>query len=214
MLTSPKSHSGRTYPSLLHKNQLIDVNRLLEKCMDYCGQGFIKPIKPLKLFEAAHIEEAFRFMQKGQHIGKIVVSMPGDQKELPTSSTPQQLTLRPDVSYLLVGGLGGLGKSISTWMVENGARHITYLGRSAGMSEDDKKFFKELRSLGCTVETVIGSVSKLEDVKKAVHGGTIPVAGVIQMSMVLRVRLIVRTPMPEMNADETFLGSSTQRDGA
>ena len=97
-------------------------------------------------------------------------------------------------------------------MVENGARHIIYLGRSAGKSEDDKNLFKELRSLGCTVETVIGSVSKLEDVKKAVHGRTIPVAGVIQMSMVLRVRLVVRTRMPEMNADEIFLGSPSQRD--
>ena len=85
VLTSPKSHSGRTYLLLLHKNQLIIVNRLLETCMGYCGQGFIKPIKPLQLFEATHIEEAFRFMQKGQHIGKIVVSMPQDQKELPTS---------------------------------------------------------------------------------------------------------------------------------
>ena len=101
-------------------------------------------------------------------------------------------------------------KSLSTWMVENGARHIIYLDRSAGMSGDDRKFFKELRSLGCTVETVIGSVSKLEDVKKAVHGGTIPVAGVIQMSMMLMVRLTVRTPLPEMNADETFLGSPTE----
>ena len=196
------SHSGRTYLLQLHKNQLIIVNMVLEKCMHYCGKGFIKPIKPLKLFEAAHIEEVFRFMQKGQHIGKIVVSMPQDQKELPTSLTPQQLTLRLDVSYLLVGGLGGLGKSISTWMVANGARHIIYLGRSAGMSEDDKNFFKELRSLGCTVETVIGSVSKLEVVKKAIHGRTIPVVGVIQISMVLRVRLIVRTRMPKMNADE------------
>ena len=213
MPTSLKSHSGRTGPLLLHKDQLISLNRLLEKCMDYCSQGFIKPIKPLKLFDAAHIEEAFRFMQKGQHIGKIVVSMPGDQKELPTSLIPQQLTLRPDVSYLLVVGLGGLGKSISTWMVENGARHIIYLGLSAGMSEDDQKFFKELRSLGCTVETVIGSVSKLEDVMKAIHGGAIPVAGVIQMSMVLRVRRTLRTPMPKLNADETFLGSPTQGDG-
>ena len=195
------SHSGRTYQLQLHKNQLIIVNMVLEKCM-HCGKGFIKPIKPLKLFEAAHIEGVIRLMQKGQHIGKIVVSMPQDQKELPTSLTLKQLTLRPDVSYLLVGGLGGLGKSISTWMVENGARHIIYLGRSTGMSEDDKNFFKELQSLGCTLETVIGSVSKLEDVQKAVHRRTIPVVGVIQMSMVLRVRLIVRTRMTKMNADE------------
>ena len=157
--------------------------------MDYFRHGFIQPIKPLKLFDAVEIEEAFRFMQKGQHIGKIVVSMPQYQEELPTALTPQQLVLRPDGLYLLVGGLGGLGRSVSTWMVENGARHFVYLGRSAGMSEDDKAFFDELRSLGCTVDAVAGSVSKLEDVKKAVSRSTRPLAGVIQMSMILRVSL-------------------------
>ena len=197
---------------LLSIYQLIVLSRLLEKCMDYCGQGFIQPIKPVKLFEAAQIEEAFRFMQKGQHIGKIVVSMPQHQEELPTASNPQQLTLRPDVSYLLVGGLGGLGKSVSTWMVENGARNLVYLGRSAGMSEDDKIFFEELRSLGCTVDTVVGSVSKLEDVKKFVSRSTLPVAGVIQMSMVLRVRSTVQVQTLEMNANKTLLGSPSQRD--
>ena len=64
-----------------------------------------------------------------------------------------------------------------------------------------------------TAQTVIGSVSKLEDVEKAVHGHTIPVAGLIQMSMLLRVRLIVPPQIPKINADETSLGSSTERDG-
>ncbi len=39
--------------------------------------------------------------------------------------------LDPDVSYLITGGLGGLGLAAARWMVSRGARHLLLLGRSA-----------------------------------------------------------------------------------
>ena len=188
-------------PLLIVLCVLSTRSRLLEKCMDLYRQGLIQPIEPILTYEAAQIEEAFEFLQKGQHIGKIVVSIPEHQEGLPTAADPQQLTLRSDVSYLLVGGLGGLGKSISTWMVERGARNLIYLGRSAGVSNNDKTFFEELRSLGCSVNTVVGSVAKVEDVEKVVRTATRPVAGIIQMSMVLRVKSILSLHSSVVNAD-------------
>jgi D-arabinose 1-dehydrogenase-like Zn-dependent alcohol dehydrogenase len=43
--------------------------------LENCKRGFIKPIVSIKEFPAAQIEEAFRYMQKGQHVGQIVVNM-------------------------------------------------------------------------------------------------------------------------------------------
>lgn len=126
-------------------------------------------------------------MQKGQHIGKIVVKMPSDYSQLPTSNAHNQFSLRSDVSYLLVGGLGGLGQSISTWMVENGARHLIYLSRSGGKREDDVALVTELNAQGCTVQIIVGSVAKVDDVQRVINEAHFPIAGVIQMSMVLRV---------------------------
>jgi acyl transferase domain-containing protein len=37
---------------------------------------------------------------------------------------------RPDASYLVTGGLGGLGLQVARWMVEQGARRIVLVGRS------------------------------------------------------------------------------------
>ena len=33
-------------------------------------------------------------------------------------------TARPDASYLLVGGLGGLGLAFAAWLAQNGAKHL------------------------------------------------------------------------------------------
>ena len=61
--------------------------------------------------------------------------LPQDLRDL--QAKPSRLvraTFNPKAAYLLVGGLGGLGRAVSLWMAERGARHLTYLSRSAGDS--------------------------------------------------------------------------------
>ena len=165
----------------------LTLHSLLKQCMGFYRKKAIEPIKPMKVFGATQILDAFRYMQKGQHIGKIVVAMPEDPNELELTPVVQELALRPEASYLLVGGLGGLGRAISTWMVENGARSIIYLSRSAGQTDQDKAFFRELETQGCSVQAFPGSVNSLDDVKSVVEKSAAPIAGVMHMPMVLRV---------------------------
>jgi hypothetical protein len=155
--------------------------------MDFYRQGFIQPIKPIKVFEAAKIEDTFRYMQKGVHIGKIVVKMPEDPRDLQSKAVMKDIFLRPDASYLLIGGLGGLGQAIATWMVEHGARHLVFLSRSAGKSAAHKAFLYELETQGCSVQVFSGSVSNKEEVQNMVDNTFKPIAGVLQMSMMLKV---------------------------
>ncbi len=155
--------------------------------MEYYRHKAIGPIKPLKVFDATRIIDAFKYMQNGQHIGKIVVTMPKSPQELNVTAVKQEFHLRPEMSYFLVGGMGGLGRAISTWMVERGARNLIFLSRSAGKSESDKKFFRELEVQGCSVQAFCGSVTRLEDVQNAVENAAAPLAGVLHMSMVLKV---------------------------
>ena len=155
--------------------------------MLFYEQGHIKPIAPVKYFEAAHVEDAMRYMQKGSHIGKIVVTFPENPMELEATTHTKDLVLRPDVSYLSIGGLGGLGRSIASWMVEKGARHLIFLSRSAGSVTSEDPFIKELAARGCSVQTFSGSVSDPADVKRVVSSAAKPIAGVLQASMVLNV---------------------------
>ncbi|WP_327709283.1 type I polyketide synthase [Streptomyces sp. NBC_00464] len=50
----------------------------------------------------------------------------------PTGTAPDTgpAPLRPDASYLITGGLGGLGLTLAGWLADRGARHIVLTGRS------------------------------------------------------------------------------------
>ena len=132
-------------------------------------------------------------MQKGEHHGKMIIEMPLSSKDLPTDGVPRECTFRPDVSYLLVGGLGGLGKSVAIWMVEHGAKNLIFFSRSAGKSKADQEYLGELEALGCSSQTFAGDVSKIKEVRNVVDSAAKPIAGVMQMSMVLKVA----SPLPQ-----------------
>ncbi|KAI4094752.1 MAG: hypothetical protein LQ344_001997 [Seirophora lacunosa] len=173
---------------------------LLEQCMDLYSQGKIAPIKPINIFESAQLVDAFKYMQKGQHMGKIVVTMPGNREELSMTATKQELRLRSEASYLLVGGLGGLGRAVATWMVEHGARHLIFLSRSAGISDQDDNFFNELHVQGCSVQACRGSVTEIDEVRSAIDNAVAPIAGVMHMSMVIKDRAFLEFTHEEWNA--------------
>ena len=127
--------------------------------------------------------------QRGQHIGKLVVRIPADHSLLATTKARGSLSLRPDASYLLVGGLGGLGRCVSIWLAEHGAKNLVFFSRSGGgNSPETTALIEELAAVGCNAQIVVGSVARLEDVCHIITQARLPVAGVIQMSMVLRVR--------------------------
>jgi hypothetical protein len=156
--------------------------------MEFFEQGHISPIRPIKLFPVTQIEEAMRMMQKGTQLGKLVIQMPVDGKDLPSAPNIKILPVRPEVSYLLVGGLGGLGRSVATWLVEKGATCLCFFSRSAGKSDEDKAFMKELESQGCLTQAISGDVTVIGDVESAISNAHRPIAGILQMSMVLKVR--------------------------
>lgn len=129
-------------------------------------------------------------MQRGTHIGKLTVRMLDDLKDLPCAARNLELPLHSDASYLLVGGLGGVGRSIPSWLVENGARHLVFLSRS-GRSEKTEHFLQEVEALGCKVQVFADSVANIKDVKEVVAKAEKPIRGVIQLSMALQVSLIL-----------------------
>jgi acyl transferase domain-containing protein/surfactin synthase thioesterase subunit len=53
------------------------------------------------------------------------------------------ISIRGDATYVITGGLGGIGKSVARWLLSEGARNIVLVGRSA----DDEAKRRELASL-------------------------------------------------------------------
>ncbi|KAL9132080.1 MAG: hypothetical protein Q9217_000116 [Psora testacea] len=182
----------------------IILHRALQSVLDLFEKGHIGPIRPTKVYDAALTCDAFRYMQRGQHIGRICVSIrdSSETRSLGSGILARRTSLELDeeASYLLVGGLGGLGRAISTWMVEHGARHLIYLSRNAGVACDDQLFVGELTSMGCQVQVMRGSVTNMEDVQQAVSEAARPLKGILQMSMVLRDENFSKMTVDQWNA--------------
>ena len=99
------------------------------------------------------------------------------------------LLLRPDASYLIIGGLRGLCGSLAVYLARLGAKHLVILCRSGYKDEKSQAVLKDISTEGCEVELFEGDVSNAEDVNRAFRGASFPIRGVIQGAMVLRVRL-------------------------
>ena len=107
--------------------------------VEFYNQGKITPIRIGKSFNASEVRSALSYMHKGAHIGKIVIRT-RDEDNAPTfgnlqSPIKSNVIFNPRASYVLVGGLGGLGRAIAIWMVQRGARNLTFLFRTAGSQE-------------------------------------------------------------------------------
>lgn len=169
---------------------------IIKGTFDLQRQGVTRPILPLVTHPASEVETAFRLMQTGRHQGKIALSFAEEaQKQaVPVRRRHQamgsgSLNLDPGASYILAGGLGGLGRSLATLLVDNGARKLCFLSRSGAKSTEAQKLVSDLELRGVKVLTPICNVTDTDAVRRAVKvcGETLGrVKGVIQCAMVLR----------------------------
>ncbi|KAI0970067.1 KR domain-containing protein [Xylaria arbuscula] len=172
------------------QERLGKVANVLRRMMEFYHQGFIKPVVLAMVYPPSAIVDAMRYMQQGSHIGKIAISIRNEDTgefKVPSikPSYADSCMFDPAASYLLVGGLGGFGRSVSVWMAQRGAQYITFMSRHAGDSSEDNDLVRRLKSMGCSVQLVRGSVSNAKDVADAVSGTQNPLKGIVQLSMAL-----------------------------
>ncbi|PYH28781.1 type I polyketide synthase [Aspergillus neoniger CBS 115656] len=156
-------------------------------CFELFQKGQIRPIRPVHVFDTAQVKEAFRYLQTGKHMGKVVIQMTPDPAQLPCGPVKSKASFPANAAYLIVGGLGGIGRSVSRWLVEHGAREIVYLSPSAEKDEH-RKFIKELEVQGYGVSCVAGTVTDPADVQRAIGNCTNRLTGVVQMALNLQDR--------------------------
>jgi myxalamid-type polyketide synthase MxaE and MxaD len=68
-------------------------------------------------------EDQIALRRGHRYVARLVQRPPGAGKARP-------LRLRTDGSYLITGGLGGIGLEVARWMVEQGARRLILMGRT------------------------------------------------------------------------------------
>ena len=109
-----------------------------------------------------------------------------------THSAAGSVHINADRTYLITGGLGGIGLRVAAWLVEQGARHLVLLGRSRG-SPAAAQAIHSFEQAGVRILTARADVSDfdqlaavLDDMKAELP----PLAGVIHSAGTFADRLI------------------------
>jgi hypothetical protein len=168
------------------------LERAFESVMRLLESKTVRPIEPITSVSIQDVEGALRKLQSGKTVGKLVVTHGGYCQVRATHPPPRSDMLERDATYIIIGGTGGLGRSITRQMVRRGARHIVLLSRGGKMTDDVSKLLKESRKLGASIYVVPCDVSNERNVMelvKELQDDLPPIRGIIHAAMVLRVCL-------------------------
>ncbi|KAI9162660.1 reducing type I polyketide synthase [Paramyrothecium foliicola] len=165
------------------------VQSVMSEVFQLVADGEFHPSEPVQTHGVGQVEKAFRKLQSGKTTGKIVVEFrPDDMVEAMVTNRPRFL-FRPDASYVISGGLGGLGRTVARWFADRGARNLILLSRSGSESTQASNLIQELSDKGVTVATPVCDISDAMVVSSVIAEclqSMPPIRGCIQSAMLLR----------------------------
>ena len=130
---------------------LVPPDRILEMQTELLGlfaRGALRPL-PIRTWDVRRAKDAFRFMSRAQHIGKIVLTVP-------TGWDPQG-------TVLITGGTGGLGAALARHLVTaRGVRHLLLLSRRGEAAPGARELREELTAQGAEVTLAACEVADRE----------------------------------------------------
>lgn len=175
-------------PSLANEHPELKV-----RCIDLCptaqGSTHAEPAQVLAAMLAAELsadddEPEVLTGPAGRFVARLVPAPP-----LPVQRVP---VLPSDATYLVTGGLGGLGLHAAAWLVARGARHLLLVGRSPATSRADEAL-DALRNRGATIRAIVADVACPKQLAQALASAADlpPIRGVLHLAAVLDDGLLI-----------------------
>jgi NADPH:quinone reductase-like Zn-dependent oxidoreductase/acyl carrier protein len=162
-----------------------EVRQMYLEVLQRFEEGSFRPL-PSKSWSASQVEEAFRTMARGKHIGKVCITLKDPELRLRPRERRERLS--PEATYLVTGGLGGFGLEVARWLAEEGARHLVLLSRRGVQSEEAREVLAALRAQGVEVRAVAADVARHEDMERVlteVRQSMPPLRGIVHSAVVL-----------------------------
>ena len=159
---------------------------LLREMVAKFESGAWQPLET-RVTDLSESVEAFRTMAQARHIGKIVIAM-RDCANTPIAA--MRSAFDSDGTYLITGGLGGLGLKVARWMIERGARRLVLMSRRAPSAEIQQVIETLVRDSGADVRAEQADVSQRDEVARVLSSidrlrGVIHAAGVVDDALLL-----------------------------
>ncbi|KAI8423475.1 hypothetical protein MSG28_012596 [Choristoneura fumiferana] len=184
---------GILLDALFDESQEQSEKAAVMRCVsDGIVNGAVRPL-PTTVYADCQLEQAFRYMATGKHIGKVLIRI--REEESGGHSPPPRLLpalprtyMHPAKSYVLVGGLGGFGLELCDWLIKRGARTLILNSRSGVSTGYQAWRIRRWREKGVRVDvstsdatTAAGARALLGEAAR-----TAPVGGIFNLAAVLR----------------------------
>ncbi len=131
----------------LKQQDPVGPGAALKEVLARMATGELAPLRHTR-WPLTETSAAMGYMRAARHIGKIVLTMPA-------FGTGR---LRQDGTYLVTGGLGGIGCALAEWLAEHGAGVVVLNGRRTQDAAVDKAI-EALRARGFRIEVEIADVT-------------------------------------------------------
>lgn len=147
------------------------THEALTECVRICHERGKAPLHPISPYSISEMATAMRQMQGGSHMGKLVLVPHARDKVKVSYQTPKkwktnakppfrQVVTRPppvsldnfDATYLIAGGLGGIGRAIALWMIGEGVKNLVLVSRHATSHPGAAELRETAELAGCRLQ--------------------------------------------------------------
>ncbi len=171
---------------LMSVSQPAAVRELLSTVYRQTAEGVL-PMPESTHYPLAEAATAIRVMGAAEHTGKLILDIPHAGRSSVVMPPEQATVFRGDGSYIITGGLGGLGVFLAEKMASAGAGRIVLTSRSAP-SQKALETIELVRAVGCDVVVECGDIAAPGTAEKLVATATatgLPLRGVLHAAAVV-----------------------------
>ena len=159
---------------------------LLRTVYEMVGSGAL-PVPEHTAYPVSEAATAIRLISGAGHTGKLVLSMPRSG-EIPVVVPPNRTKVfRRDGSYIVTGGVGGLGLFLAAVMASGGCGRIVLTSRSQPNTQAEKTIAR-LKANGADIVVECGNIADPQTAPRLVAAATatgLPLRGVLHAAAVV-----------------------------
>ncbi|KXT11738.1 hypothetical protein AC579_5038 [Pseudocercospora musae] len=165
------------------------VARAYQSAWSLASKGVFHTLPPKRALSLADFAAQTNLPDAVKAPGGVAVTVDPASNVWTLPPPPAVLHLDAEATYVLAGGLGGIGRSIAETMFAAGARKISFISRSGAKTEEAKKLLSSLQQRGCVAKAYAVDVSSSSAVEAFVQASIErgeSIKGVVQAAMVLQ----------------------------
>jgi NADP-dependent 3-hydroxy acid dehydrogenase YdfG len=127
-------------------------------------------------------------------MGKVAINFQNGDSKISVRPLKHKTRFSADKSYVMIGCLGGLGRTLTRWMLQRGAKKFAFMGRSGTDKPAARALVEDVELAGGEAIVVRGDITNEDDVKAVVAAATGEIGGVVQAAMGLNEALFTVMP--------------------